>query len=70
MYTQKDEDIILTTAVNICIGDDGLKAQQIVQVVKELKTLSKEKLQEQVNFYYYTPDNQDSLYHKTVKALY
>ena len=69
MYTQKDEDIILTTAVNICIGDDGLKAQQIVQVVKELKTMPKAKLQEQVNFYYYTPNNQDSMYHKTVKAL-
>jgi hypothetical protein len=55
MYTQRDEDIILTTAVNICIGDDGLKAQQIVQVVKELKGMTKEKLQEQVDYFYYTP---------------
>tara|TARA_R100000388_G_scaffold45184_1_gene34326 strand:+ start:593 stop:775 length:183 start_codon:yes stop_codon:yes gene_type:complete len=58
MYTQKDEDIILTTAVNICIGDDGLKAQQILQVVKELKRMPKEKLQEQVNYFYYTPQEE------------
>tara|TARA_R100001198_G_scaffold95919_1_gene83546 strand:- start:488 stop:670 length:183 start_codon:yes stop_codon:yes gene_type:complete len=58
MYTQRDDDIILTTAVNICIGDDGLKAQQIVQVVKELKKMPKEKLQEQVDYFYYTPQEE------------
>ena len=58
MYTQRDDDIILTTAVNICIGDDGLKAQQIVQVVKELKRMPKEKLQEQVDYFYYTPQEE------------
>ena len=53
LYDLKKQDIYdrIVTAVNIAIGDDGMRSKEILENFKQLCAMSKEQYEVQVKYY-------------------